>query len=119
MASMPPRETLLAQPVPLNTAASAPFLQLEAALGRDIKGKAEALRLALVSMLSRGHLLIEDVPGVGKTTLAHSLALLARSSFNRLQFTSDMLPSDVVGVTIFNTQTREFEFKPGPVFAQF
>ena len=119
MTSMAQRETLLAQNGPSGTAATAPIAHLEAALGRVIRGKAEALRLALVSVMSRGHLLIEDVPGVGKTTLAHSLALLSRSSFNRIQFTSDMLPSDVVGVTIFNTQTREFEFKPGPVFAQF
>jgi MoxR-like ATPase len=116
---MPHRETLVAQNGPADPAAGEAFRGLEAALGRVIRGKAEALRLALVSMVSRGHLLIEDVPGVGKTTLAHSLALLARSSFNRIQFTSDMLPSDVVGVTIFNAQTREFEFKPGPVFAQF
>lgn len=119
MTSMPHRETLVAQNGPLDPASGDAFRGLEAALGRVIRGKAEALRLALVSMISRGHLLIEDVPGVGKTTLAHSLALLARSSFNRIQFTSDMLPSDVVGVTIFNAQTREFEFKPGPVFAQF
>ena len=119
MTSMPQRETLLAQEGPRDAAAGEPFAHLEAALGRVIRGKPEALRLALVSMLSRGHLLIEDVPGVGKTTLAHSLALLSRSSFNRIQFTSDMLPSDVVGVTIFNAQSREFEFKPGPVFAQF
>jgi MoxR-like ATPase len=116
---MPPRDTVLARTAATHQAASEPFIRLEAALGRVIRGKDEALRLALVAMLSRGHLLIEDVPGVGKTTLAHSLALLARSSFNRIQFTSDMLPGDVVGVTIFNAQTHEFEFKPGPIFAQF
>jgi MoxR-like ATPase len=95
------------------------LFEMESALASVIRGKPEALRLALVAVLSRGHLLIEDVPGVGKTTLAHALALLGESSFNRIQFTSDMLPSDVVGVTIYNAQSREFEFKPGPVFTQF
>jgi MoxR-like ATPase len=70
-------------------------------------------------LLARGHLLIEDVPGVGKTTLAQALARSVRAQFHRIQFTSDMLPSDVVGVTIYNTHTQEFEFKPGPVFTNF
>jgi MoxR-like ATPase len=92
---------------------------LEAALGTALRGKAEALRLALVCLLARGHLLIEDVPGVGKTTLAQALARSARCGFHRLQFTSDMLPSDVLGVTVFNAQSQAFEFKPGPVFTNF
>ena len=75
--------------------------------------------MALVCLLARGHLLIEDVPGVGKTTLAQSLARAVDGSFHRLQFTSDMLPSDVLGVTVWNARTEEFEFKPGPVFANF
>ena len=119
MSNMAQRETLLTQTDAPARPLAAKLLAMEAALGRVIKGKHEALRLSLVAVLSRGHLLIDDVPGVGKTTLAHALALLAQSSFNRIQFTSDMLPSDVVGVTIYNSQTSQFEFKPGPVFAQF
>ncbi len=92
---------------------------LEAALGSAIRGKAEVLRLSLVCLLARGHLLIEDVPGVGKTTLAHALARSVDCRFHRLQFTSDMLPSDVVGVTIYNAHSQAFEFKPGPVFTNF
>jgi MoxR-like ATPase len=82
-----------------------------------IRGKDEVVQLALVALFARGHLLIEDVPGVGKTTLAHSLARSFDCSFQRIQFTSDMLPSDVIGVSIFNQQTESFEFRPGPVFA--
>ncbi len=93
--------------------------ELEESLGLAIRGKAEVLRLAVVCALSRGHLLIEDVPGVGKTTLAQALARVVRSNFHRLQFTSDMLPSDVLGVTIYNNQTQAFEFKPGPIFTNF
>jgi len=92
---------------------------MEAALGVSIRGKSEVLRLALVCLIARGHLLIEDVPGVGKTTLAQALARLADCKFHRLQFTSDMLPSDVLGVTVYNAQSREFEFKPGPIFTNF
>src|SRR5262249_40234630 len=93
--------------------------EIESALAEAIRGKPDVLRLALSWLLARGHLLIEDVPGVGKTTLAHALALSVHSSFHRIQFTSDMLPSDVVGVTIYNAHTQEFEFKHGPVFANF
>ena len=82
-----------------------------------IRGKDEVIQLALVALFARGHLLIEDVPGVGKTTLAHSLALSFDCTFQRIQFTSDMLPSDVIGISIFNQQTDGFEFRPGPVFA--
>src|SRR3954447_11219373 len=92
---------------------------LESALGEAIQGKPEVVRLALACLLARGHLLIEDVPGVGKTTLAHALARSTRAQFHRIQFTSDMLPSDVVGVTIYNAHTEGFEFKPGPVFTHF
>jgi MoxR-like ATPase len=77
------------------------------------------VRLSLVCLLARGHLLIEDVPGVGKTTLAHALARTVQCNFHRLQFTSDMLPSDVLGVTIYNAHTQSFEFKTGPVFTNF
>ncbi len=93
--------------------------ELEAALGKAIRGKAEVLRLSLVCLLARGHLLIEDVPGVGKTTLAHALARSVRCEFHRLQFTADMLPSDVLGVTIYNAHTQAFEFKKGPIFTNF
>lgn len=93
--------------------------RVEEAIELSIRGKAEAVRMALVCLLSRGHLLIEDVPGVGKTTLAQSLARSVDGSFHRLQFTSDMLPSDVLGVTVYNAHTEAFEFKPGPVFTNF
>jgi MoxR-like ATPase len=92
---------------------------LEVSLNSIIRGKAEVVRLSIVCLLARGHLLIEDVPGVGKTTLAQALARSVHCSFHRLQFTSDMLPSDVLGVTIYNAHSQEFQFKPGPVFTNF
>ncbi len=82
-----------------------------------ISGKPEAIRTALIVLLAGGHLLIEDVPGVGKTMLAKSLARSLGCSVRRIQFTPDLLPSDVVGVSVFNSDTRDFEFKPGAVFA--
>ena len=82
-----------------------------------VKGKEDVIHLALTALLARGHLLIEDVPGVGKTTLAHALARSFHCSFQRIQFTSDMLPSDVIGVSVYNPGPQEFEFKPGPIFA--
>jgi MoxR-like ATPase len=82
-----------------------------------IKGKAHVIEMAVVCLLARGHLLLEDVPGVGKTTLAHSLARSLDCSFKRIQFTSDLLPSDIVGVSMFNRQKQGFEFIPGPIFA--
>jgi len=93
--------------------------ELEGALGSVLRGKPETVRLSLVCLLARGHLLIEDVPGVGKTTLAQALARAVSCSFHRLQFTSDMLPSDVLGVTIYNSHSEAFEFKPGPIFSNF
>jgi MoxR-like ATPase len=90
---------------------------LQAAIERVIRGKPEAVRLAIVTLLAGGHLLIEDVPGVGKTTLAHALALALDCSFQRIQFTSDLLPSDVVGLSVYNQQESLFEWKPGPIFA--
>ncbi len=90
--------------------------QLETALRRIIRGKDEVVRLALVSILARGHLLIEGVPGVGKTTLAHALARAIDCEFQRVQFTSDMLPSDVLGISIYSTAEQRFEFKQGPIF---
>ncbi len=82
-----------------------------------IRGKGDVVRLATVCLLARGHLLIEDIPGVGKTTLAASLARSLGCSFRRIQFTSDLLPSDIIGVAIYNQETRAFEFKAGPLFA--
>src|SRR5438477_998545 len=90
---------------------------LQSAIERVIRGKPEAVRLAIVTMIAGGHLLIEDVPGVGKTTLAHSMARAIDCSFQRIQFTSDLLPSDVIGLSIFNQKTGAFDWKPGPVFA--
>lgn len=90
---------------------------LQAAIERVIRGKPEAVRLAIVTLLAGGHLLIEDVPGVGKTTLAHALARALDCEFQRIQFTSDLLPSDVIGLSIYNQQESLFEWKPGPIFA--
>jgi MoxR-like ATPase len=103
----------------VSTTALAKIQELESALGRAIRGKNDVIRLSLVCLLARGHLLIEDVPGVGKTTLAQALARAVRCQFHRLQFTSDMLPSDVVGVTVYDARAGAFEFKPGPVFTNF
>lgn len=86
--------------------------------GRIILGKERELRLALACLVARGHLLIEDVPGVGKTTLAHVLARLMGLQFQRIQFTSDLLPADILGVSVFDRSTSAFRFHPGPVFAQ-
>jgi MoxR-like ATPase len=90
---------------------------LEAAVARFIRGKPEAVELASACLLAGGHLLIEDVPGVGKTTLAQALARAVDGTFQRVQCTADMLPSDILGVTIFDAASREFEFKRGPIFA--
>ena len=90
--------------------------QLESALRSIIRGQNDVVRLALVALLARGHLLIEGVPGVGKTTLAQALARSLDCSFHRVQFTSDMLPSDVLGISIYSAIEQQFEFKPGPVF---
>jgi MoxR-like ATPase len=90
---------------------------LQTAIERVIRGKSEAVRLAIVTLLAGGHLLVEDVPGVGKTTLAHALARALDCSFQRIQFTSDLLPSDVIGLSIYDQATGLFEWKQGPVFA--
>ena len=88
-------------------------------LNRIILGKDRQLRLAVACMLARGHLLIEDVPGVGKTTLAHALARSLGLGFQRIQFTSDLLPADVLGGSVFDRHSGSFKFHPGPIFAQF
>ena len=81
-----------------------------------IRGKSSAVKMALVTLLGRGHLLIEDIPGVGKTTLAFTIAKATNCTFQRIQFTSDLLPTDIIGVNIYNPDSREFEFRPGPIF---
>jgi MoxR-like ATPase len=91
--------------------------RIASAVQRVIVGKPEAVRLALVALLSEGHLLVEDVPGVGKTSLAKALARAIDCSVSRVQFTPDLLPGDITGSSVYNRQTSEFEFRPGPVFA--
>src|ERR1022692_4060382 len=116
---MSQRESAVAPPVGFSPDILRKLSELETAVGAAIHGKPEVVRLSLVCLLARGHLLIEDVPGVGKTTLAQVLARSVSCRFHRLQFTSDMLPSDVLGVTIYNVHAGAFEFKPGPIFANF
>src|SRR5712691_1537836 len=116
---MSQRESMVAAPLGFSPESLAKLAELETALNTTIRGKPEVVRLSLVCLLARGHLLIEDVPGVGKTTLAQSLSRAVHCKFHRLQFTSDMLPSDVLGVTIYNAHAQEFEFKQGPVFTNF
>lgn len=87
-------------------------------VGRVIVGKEKEVQLVLTCLLARGHVLIEDVPGVGKTTLAHVLAKVLGLSFQRVQFTSDLLPADIIGVSVFEQDTAQFKFHPGPIFAQ-
>jgi len=99
------------------SAASSRAAQLEQSLRRVIRGTDDVLRLALVAVFAKGHLLIEGVPGVGKTTLGQALARALDCSFQRVQFTSDMLPSDVLGISIYSAIEQKFEFKRGPVFA--
>src|SRR6266550_7136767 len=100
--------------------ANVPVVQRLAAvlaqLDRIVVGKTEPLKLALACLLARGHLLIEDIPGVGKSTLAQALATTLGLKYARVQFTSDLLPADVLGVSIFDTETRSFRFHPGPIF---
>ena len=116
---MSQRESIAVPPVGFSSQITARLAGLETALAAAICGKPEVVRLSLVCLLARGHLLIEDVPGVGKTTLAQALARSVACRFHRLQFTSDMLPSDVLGVTIYNAHSEAFEFKPGPIFSNF
>jgi MoxR-like ATPase len=113
------RESTLAPATGFSPTFPSKLAALESALGSALRGKPEVVRLSIVCLLARGHLLIEDVPGVGKTTLAQALARSVSCRFHRLQFTSDMLPSDVLGVTIYNAHSEAFEFKPGPIFSNF
>ena len=101
---------------PAAPAAHDAIARLERAVGRVVRGKPRVIRLAVVSLLADGHVLIEDVPGVGKTTLAHALARGLGLAFQRIQFTSDLLPSDIIGVSIFSREQERFEFVPGPLF---
>ncbi len=104
-------------PTDAATAITSKAFALEKTLRRVIRGKDDVVRLALVSIFARGHLLIEGVPGVGKTTLGQALARAIDCAFQRVQFTSDMLPSDVLGISVYSALEQEFEFKRGPVFA--
>ncbi|MBA3996776.1 MAG: AAA family ATPase [Candidatus Accumulibacter sp.] len=95
-----------------------PIADVLAAANEVILGKETQIRQAMACLLARGHLLIEDLPGVGKTTLAHTLARLLGLQFSRIQFTSDMLPADIVGISIFDRTNNAFNFLPGPIFSQ-
>src|SRR5436190_1195803 len=101
-------------PIALQSSIGSRATALEKSLRTIIRGNDEVIRLSLVSVLARGHLLIEGVPGVGKTTLAHAMARALDCNFQRIQFTSDMLPTDVLGITIYSALEQQFEFKPGP-----
>ncbi|MBK6587024.1 MAG: MoxR family ATPase [Acidobacteria bacterium] len=96
---------------------AAKVARLQATIENVIRGKSETVKFALIALLGKGHLLIEDVPGIGKTTLANSLARALELSFQRIQFTSDLLPSDVIGLSMFNQRSGEFDWKPGPIFS--
>src|SRR4051812_38255340 len=97
--------------------AAARIARLQSAIEGVIRGKSETVKFALIALLARGHLLIEDVPGIGKTTLANAIAKAMDLSFQRIQFTSDLLPSDVIGLSIYNQKTGDFEWKAGPIFS--
>jgi len=101
----------------IDTPAREKISALRDAVGKTIKGKQETIELAIVALLAEGHLLIEDVPGVGKTTLGQALARCWACKFHRIQFTSDLLPSDVLGVSVYSPKLNEFVFKPGAIFA--
>ena len=115
----PPRQDLSPNPPPGDghDVSTAAIERLERTVARVVRGKDDVIRLAVVALLAEGHILIEDVPGVGKTTLAQALAQSLGLSFQRIQFTSDLLPSDIIGVSVFNQKSQEFEFVQGPLFA--
>src|SRR5258705_3694165 len=102
---------------PLSSTDIGAVRKLEDAIATVVRGKPEAIRAAVIALLARGHLLIEDVPGVGKTTLARALARALGGTFRRVQFTSDLLPSDIVGVSIYDQKSGHFGFRAGPIFA--
>ena len=103
--------------IALNFNPAAKVVELQAAVEKVIRGKSETVKFALIALLGKGHLLIEDVPGIGKTTLANALSRALDLSFQRIQFTSDLLPSDVIGLSIFNQRSSEFDWKAGPIFS--
>ena len=107
----------MTKPVTLEFDAAQKINLLQTEIERVIKGKSETVKLALVALLAKGHLLIEDVPGIGKTTLANALAKALDLSFQRIQFTSDLLPSDVIGLSIYNQRDGRFEWNAGPIFS--
>jgi MoxR-like ATPase len=116
MLFMPMNQPAKAGVTPIELTPAPPLIDVIDQLECVLKGKRDQVIMALACLLGRGHLLIEDVPGVGKTTLAHALSKTLGLDWNRVQFTSDLLPADVVGVSIFNNQENSFEFKQGPVF---
>ena len=103
------------EPIPLNRSLDR-IAALQENVERVIRGKSEVIQFCIAALLAKGHILLEDVPGVGKTTLAHALARSLSVSFQRIQFTSDLLPSDIVGVTIYKQEQQDFEFVSGPIF---
>ena len=103
------------EPVPVNRTFQK-ITTLQANVEKVIRGKSEVVQYCIAALLAKGHILLEDVPGVGKTTLAHALARSLSLSFQRIQFTSDLLPADIVGVTIYNQEAQEFDFVSGPIF---
>ena len=103
------------QPIPIRRSLDK-IAELQANVEKVIRGKSEVVQFCIAALLAKGHILLEDVPGVGKTTLAHALARSMALSFQRIQFTSDLLPADIVGVTIYNQEDQEFEFVSGPIF---
>ncbi|MGI9018349.1 MAG: AAA family ATPase [Euzebya sp.] len=105
------------QVAPAVDAVAGTYTAIESNVARAIQGKPEVIRLALIAMLAEGHLLIEDVPGVGKTLLAKAIAKSVACSVRRVQFTPDLLPSDITGTTVYNAESHDWEFKPGAVFA--
>ncbi len=109
---------MLSEKTELLTAQTSPLVDVMSRAGDIILGKDHQIQLAMACILARGHLLIEDVPGVGKTTLSHVLASLLGLHYQRIQFTSDLLPADIVGVSIFDRESSTFRFHPGPVFSQ-
>jgi len=109
------RDTMAREPIFVNRTFEK-IAALQANVERVIRGKSEVVQYCIAALLSKGHILLEDVPGVGKTTLAHALARSLSLSFQRIQFTSDLLPADIVGITIYNQDQQEFEFISGPIF---
>ena len=109
--------SVVTAPAPLSSTDIGVVRTLEHAVASVVRGKPEAIRAAVVTLLARGHILIEDIPGVGKTTLARALAAALGGTFRRIQFTSDLLPSDIVGVSVYDQHGKVFELKRGPIFA--